>query len=443
MLDIKKIYKKLFLIILFVISTCIFFLGLNNWPTADDFCVKNVVDTIGIKNNTIEFYKNHSGRISTTLISSIVFKYNNIFSKNNYFSGILGIIFVITIIITTSLFFKKKDEIIKNSVYFLGIFWLGLRSIISETVFWVAGGIVYILPLLIAIFWAKHIQKIVFEKQLKKNNFLKLLITIIISFFVGNSIEPISVGAIVFVFLFIVMYNDKLNKQTKLELKLIFVSTLIGSIILFISKGNFIRLESDKILTLNTNINILIENYFIILFEYIKRGRTLYTLLILLLLFISKKNTNNKEIGIIYLITSLSMIIPITFIFSQENYYSEPRTTLFFLFFSSISIVYLSKPHITSIKLYRKYKNLLYFLFAIIIIVSIMSDIILSKNIKNQMNARNYDITNKKHDSIYIADPIKGITPTSLKFNDITTDESSWINKCVADYYKIPKIKIK
>lgn len=283
--------KNKYLIIIILITTCVFLLGINSWPIADDFCNKNRVDLLGIKNSTIETYNNWSGRILTTFFVNIVFKYINI-PNIYYVSGLLGIIFALLIITTTSLFFKDNQNILKNSVFVFAVFWIGLRSLIGETVFWVTGGIVYLIPLFISTIWIKYILKIVFISKVRKTNYFKILILLITSFFIGNSIEPLSIAAIVFLLTTIIIYYKKINKLTKIELFLILVSTIIGSAVLFLSKGNFRRLESDSILTFNTDINMLIKNYFVILYEYLKRGKILYTVILLVIPFVlPKKNT--------------------------------------------------------------------------------------------------------------------------------------------------------
>ncbi|GAJ06965.1 unnamed protein product, partial [marine sediment metagenome] len=62
-----------------------------------------------------------------------------------------------------------------------------------------------------------------------------------------------------------------------------------------------------------------------------------------------------------------------------------------------------------------------------------------------QMNDRNEYLANlseeeKNHD--ITVKPIQGGIPELLHFNDITTDKENWINRSVAEFYKIKSIKI-
>lgn len=155
-----------------------------------------------------------------------------------------------------------------------------------------------------------------------------------------------------------------------------------------------------------------------------------------------QKKIHNKEIGIIYLITSLSTIIPITLIFSQNNFYSEPRTTLFFLYFSAVGLMFVIKPIFKTKILQKKYKNILYVLISFILIISIISDINLAINIKKQLDTRDITIKTEYKNTVYTVESIKGKIPDTLHFNDIINNENHWVNNCVANYYKIPKIKV-
>jgi len=269
----------------------------------------------------------------------------------------------------------------------------------------------------------------------------------VFSFLIGNSIEPLSIFSIVFVFLIFVSKYKDISKNTRQKLIIIFFAILFGSLPLFLSGGNIKRLNSDKILTLNTDVNILIENFFIITRTYIKKGETLYTLIFILLpILINKKIKYSKEIGTIYIYSALTTILPMSLIFSQENFYTEPRASLFFLVFSSIGIIlYFGNEYKNSVFI-EKIKKIFYVISIVVLIFSIGSEINTNRDLFNQFERREEEITMQKSnqlDNYLIIEPIIKRKNSVIFLNDIKEDSENWINNCVAKYYGVEKIKVK
>lgn len=337
---IKKLLSLILNKNLVILFSLIFFFGLVFVCIAiyfqpivgDDYQYRDMVTS---SRNFIDYfnyrYFNWEGRFSLIILSYWVF--------SDSLNLLLYKLSVIPFILITFYFFLKKIINIKIkffSIDFIILFiclWFTYPAI-DQTIFWITGSFVYLMPLLFSIFYLGLFNKI--DDKEKKNIFTNIFY-LISSFLAGSSHLQAFVGCFVVSSYFIFLYYKK-NKNRFKQLLPFYIVFLVGGAISISAPGNFVRLENPIFET-----SIISTFYKSVLFIATSifylgdiRSSLIYFLLIFLLFVLYSKKISFK-----ILINKSNYIWVLAFLFSLMSMIPainsiSPRTIFFPIFFLTI-----------------------------------------------------------------------------------------------------------
>lgn len=362
-----------------------------------------------------------------------------------------------------------KNKIIATAIISITL-WQGMKSIISEVVYWGVGG-AYIFTTLTSIVWIFFILK----KLKKEEIFFTKTLTFVFAVIAGAS--SMNLGTALLTFCIVIFFekylNNTLTKSRKIFLILSFIGVTVGLFIITIAPGNFLRAKTlGNSSTFSFNAYHLLSNFKTIIINYFSLGKTLILISIISSVFIimvlkplnkiknyfkikipSEINfkIRNQEISTFltntrWLWVAISTTFPMLFI----NYTQANRATIFFLIFCFLFVSYFI------IKLANKYfiinagkPNLRYILVGIFFLLHI--GIIgkhykLAYNLKKEINQREIVLSVKQKTfkgKDVIIEPIKSTIPVSICFFKLSTDKNYWVNSHMARYYGFKSISIK
>jgi hypothetical protein len=444
---------------------------MNTFYWSDDYAFMVHTNKKGILENCIYGYLTWDGRFLAlaAFVQCFLLKYIQI----------QGVTFFWALTFVGSGFFLVKIlllelelTIAKNLQLLLGlllttVFWLGSYKHISETVYWGTGG-AYSFDLLLGAIWIVWFLKIDKHSLTLKHKFLFF----IFSFIVGATTQNLTFGilALLFVTIFIHWLTNK--KGTIGFYSLLFIAVFLGLLFITLAPGNLLRLHKTGVQTEETTIFLLIKSYLQVLLAYLKISLVLIGLSIMSgfgTYFLIHPNHKLKwkfsysipktkfQIAVFlkdfkWLIVSLSTVLP----FMIAPGMAFPRTSLFFMYFLLLFIVYfiiitLRKLQSRPENLPSKSNNLLNPLpvFGFIFLLSISFAVYnfdKGVHLKNLMTQREnlLKASAGKIVTIQLINP-KDIS-TCYQFSDLSLVENKmvvWRRLRLEEYYNVKQILVK
>lgn len=467
----EKIINKVIYLITLIISVLVLIsiisIGLFTWPKADDFSLLLRINKLGIFQRMITNYNNWDGRaISLGIVQTFFFKYLPVEIINFIWATCLVLTALVSLKIfiylsRPSLKFKASEYLIGTAI-FSSILWYGFKSHLAETVYWATGG-VYIMALLFAVIWL-YLWLTKFSLKTKINN-LKKILFYLFTIYVGALTQNLSCAVLTYIGIEMVKAKLKKDKIMVRKTASILILLFTGLLITTLAPGNFVRStygESSFVI----NFLVLGFNYITTLVVFIRASLPLFFLIIIglpifVIFVLYSYNIKLKKELIIkiklnkilslfqFLLAAMASILP--FVFLPD--FVAPRTSIYFMSFIFFWVFFEIVPLILknttkTIKNETIYKQNRYFLFVTVFLFYIFSIAIIHivnlSRIKNEVLKREEIIktySNKNIDvAIYPIDKTK--LPFSYTFPDITEDKNNWINRAVADTYKVKSIRI-
>ena len=457
-LRIKNILNIFLSILIISIMLMILFINYLQPMTADDFSGTNILrENHSLISYCRYYYNTWTGRLQGVIILYFAL-FNSISLK--IFALLNGIVFNLSIFLIYYIATGERLNIFKNQLFFILIFstlFFGVPAI-NETMFWITGSIVYLWVLFFLLlflypytFFLRDADK--YYNHFIKFNFLKktvnILALLILGFWVGISHEQVVCALIIFFIFFIAysIYNKKFKNFT-FNLYAGFFGLMVGSMVLILAPGNFVRLDYNQNLSIFLRIFKFLK-YLILM--YFRDFKNLWPWLILIL-FISifskyytnkDKIKNDNHIFYSFLLISLASTFPIFPLVS----FGAQRTEFFTCFFLVGAVV--SKLSYKGFIEFINNKKILISCITILIIILVsageISGIKANFLLSNELKEREKIIILNKNNGITNLEVKRIQTPLSrlTHFNDISSDANNWINIEVAKYYGISSIKIK
>jgi len=423
----------------------------NLW--ADDFGIIKVLETKSVFNHMKFGFLNWDGRfagpgglLQAVLMKYVTPEYISLFWSPFLFLSAFYILKILQLKITVLHKISISETIILTAII-SGLLWLGMRTHISQTLYWATGGFYFFINFLI-LFWIYIVLKKLNNGNIKIFNLFLLLFTVYTAMGSHNA----TIALIAFVTIELILSVKYKKKQQAKFLLLILLALFVGLTVIIIAPGNFTRLNTGN--SYHFEILHTIPNYFVILKKYIVISLRLVVAAVFgafLLKFFTQKRKNNKiqnkENIFVYIlrnyefaIVALSTLV----VFIPAPQMASGRTSIFFMSFIFIFIIQfifsISKKINLKINLGIVLYSSLTFVFLIAFSLIVLKTINKAKNTKFEMTNR-IEFFKKNKGKDVVVPPINTV-PFELKFNDITTNKMDWKNQSCADYYELKSVKI-
>jgi hypothetical protein len=347
------------------------------------------------------------------------------------------------------------------------VFWLGSYRHISETVYWGTGG-AYSFDLLLATLWIVWFLK---TKKQSSSTLTKFLL-FLFSFVVGATTQNLTLGILALLFVTLVIHWLTNEKGSIGFYSLLFIAVFLGLLFITLAPGNLLRLHKTGVQTEETTIFLLIKSYLQVLLAYLKISLVLIGLSIMSgfgTYFLIYPNYKLKwefsysipktkfQIAVFlkdfkWLIVSLSTVLP----FMIAPGMAFPRTSLFFMYFLLLFIVYFtiitlrklqSRPESLPSKSNSLLNPLLVFGFIFLLSISFaVYNFDKGVHLKNLMTQREnlLKASAGKIVTIQLINP-KDIS-TCYQFSDLSLVENKmvvWRRLRLEEYYNVKQILVK
>jgi Family of unknown function (DUF6056) len=213
--------------------------ALASWPTADDYCSRVLVAERGVSGALHWLFFEWSGRLVTGIPLYLIFASVDLPSLR-WISVALVCLFVVAAYQVGSLV-AGEDLPLRwpLSAFALAAFSLGLYRLIGQTVLWATGGIVYALPLVLALLWLTAARRLLRGGESSSGNLYGFALGVL----VGDSIElvlPI-IGA--YIVLVAPSRWNKLSPSARRALGWLIAGVVVGAAVLIAAPGNYGRVR--------------------------------------------------------------------------------------------------------------------------------------------------------------------------------------------------------
>ena len=444
-------------------------LSFFNHPSWDDFCYSVQSMKLGFWKAQLTIYEDWSGRYFATAVLSInplVFKW---IDGYKIVSAMILLLFMGTIyyFVKTICFNKisKKEEL--NIAIALIILYFYKMKNVSNGFYWMPSSITYQLGNILAILSFTMLLKM-FMGVNDKNK--KVYCCFAVLFAIGAIGSNETIMVILFLQIFVVLISNYLTiKKLNRYLAVLILVAAVACFISFIAPGNVHRFEVDaqvyKDTELRHNFMLSLSTSLITATKYTIKWLTNLTIILFTALYIpygikiSKNITRSNSPFSIHPAISIMFFITI-FILSffpayWAAYYVPSRVVnviyLYFLigWFFNVQVVisYLNRRGIVI----KPFSNSISLIMAILIIIKLAAggniqnayaDLFSGSAYRynNEMKAR-YIKINECQTGVCELEKISN-QPSTIFWDDITTDEKHWTNVCTGDYFdKTLKLK--
>lgn len=419
-------------IIISIIFISMLILNLLTPLIADDFSysfgidgkIKNFYDIII---RQIDHYLTWGGRsVAHTIGQTLLLFPKTVFSILNTFAYIILIYLIYKIV-------KGKNEDKPSMLIIIHLLLWFVLPVFGQTCLWLIGSCNYLWTMDIILFLILQYK----NNKVANKPVLKMILIFLLGIISGWTNENTAFGLIIVIIGLIYSMKKEKIKIEKWHISGL-IGVILGFIILIIAPGNYVR---NDVFNDNTFIIIKLINRTI---EYtLNVTKYLLPLIILTIILISIKIYYKKEIKkdvIIYLIASFlsiySMVLSPTF---------PERAWFGVIVYNIIGIIYLLYDIEKLNKIYTYIIADSIILFSILFINQYMQTMLSIKELKNTWNYRIDYINKEKNNGNLKIQVGQYITDNSHNpnygLNDINTDEKTWPNTDIAEYFEIDSIK--
>lgn len=328
------------------------------------------------------------------------------------------------------------------------ILFYGSRNHIAQTIFWAGGGI-YTTMLTFGLIW------IYFVNHLSKRSNISTFQHIIIFFFsinVGMLSQNLSTSLIAYIFTKWLLNSHNRNFRKIVLLNIIAI--IIGTIIISVAPGNFIRAEHNDN-SFKFSLITVIEDFFKINIIYLMQYKQLILFLLVAFFlylylnhaqkiksFISAESYKIIKPTLPYLLATISTVIPFTIL---RGFYG-PRTSIFFEYFLVITLLILCcmiTLHYFKLNTFRRKT----FLIIVLIIVGfhnyyMINALKVAYQIKSQIKQReNIALNSQGKDLTFIDLSNDDKLPFFYQFTDLSDDSTFFHNRSYARIYNLKSVR--
>ena len=413
------------------------------WFTADDFCLIGKVQSDGLISNMFHEYLTWDGRsISLTYPVCRL----GLWLGKYWVGPMVGtlLLLVLSVMILKGLELKSNDRVNAaiQTMALTAALWLAFFNFSSQTLYWTTGvGYVMDLVMLMAALWLYRIWKPT----------LKYFLLGIPVYFYAGTCSPNGVLALLFILVVVQLYQVVVEKQKDWQRFGYALVLIIPALLLVIfSPGNARRMTgmSSENLTHIWTIYFNIKWLFMNLWKY-------NTLIVWAMLAVgllgAMKQLLEKEISgffkkiivILYCHRYLAGAL-IAFIFFLANPgFHAPRTNIQFVFFVFLYGITGGRAILSSFAtIEEKIASAMQVLVLLIFCLVAGSQSFDARNTKKQLGQREEKLRGLRGTAVVLTEADFIRPPYTRRFEDLATDSSYWLNKCVADHYGLKSIKM-
>ena len=211
--------------------------ALATWPTADDYCNRVLVDEHGVGGALRWLFDRWSGRLVTSTLLYAAFASIDLPSLR-WVSLAVCVLFAIAAYLM-SMLVAPNDRGLRWPLcaLVLASLVLGLYRILGQTVFWMTGGIVYMVPLVLTLLWLVGVRRIFLRQPPRGANVAGFALGIV----VGNSIELVLPIIGVYVLSMAAQRWRTLTVEARHAIAARVAGVVVGALVLVSAPGNYAR----------------------------------------------------------------------------------------------------------------------------------------------------------------------------------------------------------
>ena len=470
---IDKYYTYLLWLFIVPVVWAIIHLGLLTWPWADDFSYMNQVLST---ENVIEYIKNQYVSWEGRFLSFPFFYV--LLRKVEYTNLVVAVMctcFLGSVFLSARLWQKifNPDKKHINPYLLLAMlctFWIGLRPILAQTLYWATGGIQYMIPLLGSLVWLNVIYYVLFERERILHKWFWFIALSVFSFLLGGGNQTLTPALVVIALGLMFLPTDRPARNKGIVLvSLVFMGA--AAIIMYLSPGAMERASRGKDLGVASFVFspvVLLGNFGKVCMKYTAACWVILPLSFLGAFFSALFFGFDKtEIGLrgymqryqkrlnfsaIFLIGAVASILP----FALVPVFTPLRASIYYNVFLGISIwcvVGYNVPIFVFIasRMERIISKYIMYIFPVILcfvfLFMVSDDIHYGKQIRTLMVKRNKilsSVSEKVRGTMDMnVEPVRSLVPVTLRFDEMSEkDRDWWMNKDIAAYYGFNSVAV-
>ena len=206
-------------------------------PAADDYCNRVLVDGDGIAGALRWLWFEWSGRLVTGVPLNLAFALVDL-PAMRWVSLALACLFALAAYqIASLLAIEARALRWPLAAFVLAALAVGLYHLLGQAVFWATGGIVYVLPLVLALLWLTPVRRIVHGALPREG----AAYGFVLGLAVGNSIELVLPILAAYVALVVPSRWDSLSAVARRALGFRVAGAIVGAAVLVAAPGNYAR----------------------------------------------------------------------------------------------------------------------------------------------------------------------------------------------------------
>lgn len=433
--------KMLFITILIIMFALMLNLNINTPLSADDYSYKfiygtfDLVENIGdIITSQITHYFTWGGRSIVHFLVQLFLMFDkcifNVCNAGMYIISILLIYLNIT----------GKFKIDNRLLFFTSILFYILQPIIFETNLWLTGSLNYMWGFFFVLLCLLPFRMYIENKDCKfLNSNMCMIIMFVIGILAGWSNENTAAALVGVIITFLIIYKFIIKRIPKFSISAC-IGSIIGFLIMILAPGNFVRSDS---LSSDDSFIITVLNRFIDI-TYNVLDTIPLPIIILLITYIIYLAFNKEKIKLnihlVYILGSLGAI------YSMILSPSFPTRSFYGVV---VFLIIATGMLFDNINCKSKLYNICVFaLFICLTATFIYKYNIINKeliNVNAEVTSRDQEILSQKEDGITdvvlnYGDRIGINGRVYVTYEDITYDETHWINIFTAKYFGVDSV---
>lgn len=415
------------------------------WFSSDDFCLLPMVKANGLLRNMLHDYMFWDGR-SISLTYPVC--------RAGLFAGLpwLGpLIGSLLLMLSAWLIFQltsdrgnKVFQQLVSVITLTALLWLVFYEFLAQTLYWTTGVgyIMDIVMLLAALWWMRR----------WKGQRLDYLAGIPVFFYAGTC-SPNGVLALLFVLAIEWLHEIVIQKRrSSRKYILAFLLILVALALVLLSPGNKNRMIAwdwnnlTHIWTIYFNIKQLTENMinYNSLFVWPLIAVGLAGALVKIISFNQKASGYmTKILNLIYETRLLLAAFISFFFFLLMPQFNSPRTAIQFAMYAALFGLSQMPYLLNSFADYKTQiiRNSMIWVH-LIFIVTASTQLFDASYVKNQLQSRENRLRKSAGQNVTLSEEDIIRPPLTRRFEDISSDSSYWLNRCVASYYGLKSIAL-
>ncbi|HEY3180341.1 MAG TPA: DUF6056 family protein [Casimicrobiaceae bacterium] len=422
--------------------------ALVTWPTADDYCNRVLVDQGGVVGALRWLFFEWSGRIITGAALYLTFALVDL-PELRWVSVALVGLFALAALLAASLV-SVEDRALRwpLSAFVFAALVVGLYQLLGQSVFWLTGGIVYMVPLVLALHWLLSVRRIMHGTLPNGGMAYGFLLGVV----VGNSIELVLPIVICYVALVVPGQWKSLSSMARHALVWRVSGVALGASVLIAAPGNYARAQVTPD-SFKFEPQYLAGQYLTMLHEIAAKAAPMLaiigTVAIASLFAVNRvrgtaqqKPSPLREASALA-IGALASIVPVLAAPAQF----APRNGIYLLVFALVAALLPLVACAQYAHWCRASARALVGLAAVgtvIASVPLVADARLSNSFRERLLARDRALRQMPQSNQVDATvaPMGFPVPRTLHFVEVDADHKQWNNVCMAKYYGLRSIAL-